>query len=31
VEYLAERGVPLQQERAGWKKVRTGSDAPVES
>ncbi|MGA2402239.1 MAG: DUF4118 domain-containing protein [Syntrophobacteraceae bacterium] len=31
VEYLAERGVPLQGEHAGWKVVRTGSDAALES
>ncbi len=31
VEYLAESGIPLQRDFAGWKRVRTGSDAALES
>lgn len=31
VEYLAESGIPLQRDFAGWKRVRTGSDADLES
>ncbi len=31
IEYLAESGIPLQRNSAGWKRVRTGSDAAPES
>ncbi|MGO9414732.1 MAG: DUF4118 domain-containing protein [Syntrophobacteraceae bacterium] len=31
VEYLAESGIPLQGDFAGWKRLRSGSDAAVES
>ena len=31
VEYLAERGVPLQRDYAGSRKVQTGPDAALES
>jgi len=30
VEYLAESGIPLQRGYAGWKRVRTGSNADPE-
>ncbi len=31
VEYLAESGIPLQRDSAGWKKVRTDSDSTLEN
>jgi hypothetical protein len=30
VEYLAENGIALQRDSAGWKRVGTGSDAVLE-